>query len=92
MRITFFLLSLRAVFAPTGARTDTQGNVQPVNGLPNPDRTIENCFKLAEEVVGLRSAVDIDIDGRFIWVAERCAAYGSDFSNHAPAQPSVTVA
>jgi sugar lactone lactonase YvrE len=48
---------------------------QPVNDLPNPYRAVENYFKLAEgRWWESTSAVDIDIDGRSIWVADRCAA------------------
>jgi sugar lactone lactonase YvrE len=41
----------------------------------NPYRTVEGWAKLAEgRVWGSTSAVDIDRDGRSIWVAERCGA------------------
>ncbi|MBI3491161.1 MAG: hypothetical protein HY047_05160 [Acidobacteria bacterium] len=64
-----------AVIAPLGATTQTQGHVQPVNDLPNPYRTVENYFKLAEgRWWNSTSAVDVDVDGKSIWVAERCAA------------------
>ena len=46
----------------------------PTNDLPNPYNTIEGWAKLPEgRVWGATSAVDIDRDGRSIWVAERCA-------------------
>ena len=42
---------------------------------PNPYRTIEGWAKLPEgRVWGATSGVDIDRDGRSIWVAERCGA------------------
>jgi DNA-binding beta-propeller fold protein YncE len=42
---------------------------------PNPYRTIEGWAKLPEgRVWGATSAVDIDKDGRSVWVAERCGA------------------
>jgi DNA-binding beta-propeller fold protein YncE len=45
----------------------------PTNDLPNPYTTIENHFKMPEgRTWGATSAVDIDRDGRSIWVAERC--------------------
>ena len=45
----------------------------PVNDLPNPYNTIEGWAKLPEgRTWGSTSAVDIDKDGRSIWVAERC--------------------
>src|SRR6476619_1594459 len=47
----------------------------PTNDLPNPYQTVENYFKLpAGRTWGSTSAVDIDKDGRTIWVAERCGA------------------
>ncbi len=49
--------------------------MSPVNQAPNPFQTIEGQFKLPEgRTWGSTSAVDIDKDGRTVWVAERCAA------------------
>src|SRR5450755_4109817 len=45
------------------------------NSKPNPYRTIENWAKLPDgRAWGSTSAVDIDRDGRSVWVAERCGA------------------
>jgi len=45
------------------------------NSKPNPYRTIENWAKLPDgRSWGSTSAVDIDRDGRSVWVAERCGA------------------
>ena len=45
-----------------------------VNDLPNPYNTIEGWAKLPEgRTWGSTSAVDVDRDGKSIWVAERCA-------------------
>lgn len=45
----------------------------PVNDAPNPYNTIEGHAKLPEgRTWGSTSAVEIDKDGRSIWVAERC--------------------
>jgi sugar lactone lactonase YvrE len=50
-------------------------SAQPTNDAPNPYQTIENYFKLPEgRTWGSTSAVEIDKDGRSIWVAERCGA------------------
>jgi sugar lactone lactonase YvrE len=47
----------------------------PTNDAPNPYTTIENHFKMPEgRTWGSTSAVDIDRDGRSIWVGERCGA------------------
>jgi sugar lactone lactonase YvrE len=62
--------------------TFAQQTVTPVNDAPNPYRTVENFFKMpAGRTWGSTSAVEIDRDGRSIWVAERCGAntcLGSD--------------
>lgn len=45
----------------------------PTNDAPNPYRTIENWAKLPDgRKWGATSAVDIDKDGKSIWIAERC--------------------
>ena len=62
-----------------GAGLLAQGgaSMPPVNDAPNPYQTIENHFKMpAGREWGSTSAVDIDKDGRTIWVAERCQANG----------------
>jgi DNA-binding beta-propeller fold protein YncE len=52
-----------------------QKGVQAVNDLPNPYKTVEGWAKMpAGRTWGATSAVDIDRDGRSIWVAERCGA------------------
>jgi sugar lactone lactonase YvrE len=53
----------------------TQAASGPVNDLPNPYQTISNYFQLpAGRTWGSTSAVEIDKDGRSVWVAERCGA------------------
>jgi DNA-binding beta-propeller fold protein YncE len=52
-----------------------QSTVAPTNDAPNPYETIEGYFKMPEgRKWGSTSAVDIDRDGKSIWVAERCGA------------------
>jgi sugar lactone lactonase YvrE len=47
----------------------------PTNDLPNPYTTIEHHFKMPEgRTWGATSAVEVDRDGRSIWVGERCGA------------------
>src|ERR687884_1873560 len=54
----------------------------PTNSLPNPYRTIANYFKLPDgREWGSTSAVEIDKDGRSIWVAERCGTNSCAGSN-----------
>jgi DNA-binding beta-propeller fold protein YncE len=61
--------------ALSGGRVLTQAPAEPVNDLPNPYTTVEHYFKLpAGRTWGSTSAVDVDRDGRSIWVAERCGA------------------
>jgi len=53
----------------------TQTAVTPVNSAPNPYQLVENWAKLPEgRTWGSTSAVDVDLDGKSIWVAERCGA------------------
>jgi len=62
-----------AVIAISGWRAFAQANVAPTNDLPNPYQSGQNIFKLpAGRTWGSTSAVDIDKDGKSIWVAERC--------------------
>jgi sugar lactone lactonase YvrE len=49
--------------------------VAPTNDAPNPYTTVEGWAKMpAGRTWGSTSAVDIDKDGKSIWVAERCGA------------------
>ena len=48
---------------------------QPADSAPNPYRTVEGWARMPEgRTWGSTSAVDIDPDGRSVWVAERCGA------------------
>jgi DNA-binding beta-propeller fold protein YncE len=71
-----------AMLCLAGGRAYSQGGVQPVNDPPNPYQMIESYFKMPEgRTWGSTSAVDIDPDGKSIWVAERCgtnSCAGSD--------------
>src|SRR5437667_388560 len=50
-----------------------QGDIQPTNSLPNVYQTIKDWAKMpGTRAWGSTSAVEIDKDGRSIWVAERC--------------------
>lgn len=58
-----------------GSNAQAPAGPAPVNDLPNPYETIEGWARLPEgRTWGSTSAVDVDKDGRSIWVAERCAA------------------
>lgn len=59
-----------------------QSKVTPVNGLPNPYETIRNFGTLPNgRKWGSVSAINVDVDGKHIWAADRCGAndcVGSD--------------
>jgi streptogramin lyase len=62
-----------AVLATVGTRASGQSVAQPTNDAPNPYQNSENYFKLPEgRTWGSTSAVEIDKDGKTIWIAERC--------------------
>jgi sugar lactone lactonase YvrE len=64
-----------AVIGIAGRRTDAQAMMSPTNDAPNPYQSIEGWAKLPEgRTWGSTSAVDVDKDGKSIWVAERCGA------------------
>ena len=63
--------------APAFAQNVQPVPVQPINDAPNPYATLKDYFKLPEgRTWGSTSAVDIDRDGKSIWVAERCGKNG----------------
>ena len=54
----------------------------PVNDAPNPYKTVGNPFQLPEgRVWGSISTVEPDIDGKSIWIADRCGANSCAGSN-----------
>jgi streptogramin lyase len=62
-----------AFIAASGVRMSGQPATQPTNDGPNPYQSIESYFKLPDgRTWGSTSAVEIDRDGRSIWIAERC--------------------
>jgi len=68
-------LAIAGVMTAAIAGLSAQSATAPVNDAPNPYTTIEHHFKMPEgRTWGSTSAVDIDLDGKSIWVAERCGA------------------
>src|SRR5438093_3892229 len=70
-------LAAVAAFATSDVRIAADGPapIPPVNDAPNPYNTIKDYFKLPNgRQWGSTSAVDIDKDGKSIWVAERCGS------------------
>jgi sugar lactone lactonase YvrE len=73
MRLTLAGAMVAAI-AASGWTAHAQ-DVKPTNDAPNPYQTVKDYFKLPDgRTWGSTSAVDIDKDGKSIWVAERCGA------------------
>jgi sugar lactone lactonase YvrE len=70
-----------AFVVASGSTGYSQGRGQAVNDLPNPYKTVENHFQRPGRAFGSTSAVDIDKDGRSIWVAERCGGNSGCLAN-----------
>ena len=79
--------------APATPPAAPQSTVAPTNDAPNPYETIEGYFKMPEgRVWGSVSAVDVDRDGKSIWVAERCqanACYDATTNTMSPLDPVI---
>ena len=73
-RARFLGSAFALVFATSGlVSTGAQSGPPAVNDAPNPYRTVENWAQLPEgRKWGSLSAVEIDKDGKSVWVAERC--------------------
>ena len=82
-RVTLTLsVAIVAVLSISAGKAHTQANLQPINDLPNPYTTVEGWAKMPEgRTWGATSAVEIDPDGKSIWVAERCGANSCAGSN-----------
>jgi streptogramin lyase len=62
-----------AAIASSNVRTYGQAAISPTNDAPDPYQRVEGYFKLPEgRTWGSTSAVEIDKDGKTIWIAERC--------------------
>src|SRR6266545_456993 len=60
----------------SGRHAGAQAMASPTNDAPNPYQSIEGWAKLPEaRTWGSTSAVDVDKDGKSIWVAERCGPH-----------------
>ena len=84
-RMKWMLVVTVAAIALCGARAFTQSEVAPVNDRPNPYQTIRNWGQLPPgRTWGSTAAVDIDRDGKSVWVGERCGANSCEGSNLDP--------
>lgn len=75
MRTIVSSILTAALAIPAGAAL-AQADMEPVNDLPNPYQIYTGWAKMpAGRDWGATSAVDVDLDGKSIWIGERC---GSD--------------
>ena len=69
--------SLLAILAGLGVAEGAEAQVgaSPINDRPNPYQTVEGWARMPPgRTWGSTSAVEIDKDGKSVWVAERCGA------------------
>jgi len=72
---SFLAVAVMAAGFAGGRTYAASSDTQPTNDAPNPYRTIEHWAKLPDgRKMGSTSSVDIDKDGKSVWVAERCGA------------------
>ena len=72
-RMKLTLVAIAAAIAVSGRGGYTQADIQPVNDVPNPFRTIAPFGQLpAGRTWGSTATADLDPDGKSIWVGERC--------------------
>src|SRR5918993_2286173 len=85
--LTIGVVSAQAPAAPPRGASGPPEHaaVKPVNNLPNPYETIRNFGTLPDgRRWGSVSAVHVDVDGKHIWVADRCGANSCAGSNVNP--------
>ena len=76
LQVRFAGLAILALCGIALAQTNA-----PVNDLPNPYRAVEGWAHMPEgRSWGSTSGVDIDRDGKSVWVAERCGAFAPPFA------------
>ncbi|MDP6414272.1 MAG: peptidyl-alpha-hydroxyglycine alpha-amidating lyase family protein [Gammaproteobacteria bacterium] len=84
-RIRWISASLLGSLLLLSGNSWAQKVTNPTNEHPNPYRTINGYFDLPEgREWGSTSAVDIDIDGESIWLAERCSSNSCALSDADP--------
>jgi DNA-binding beta-propeller fold protein YncE len=78
-RFVKYAIAAAAVTAIATSAVGTAGQMagQPTNDAPDPYQSTAGYFKLPEgRTWGSTSAVEIDKDGKTIWIAERCGQNG----------------
>jgi len=86
-------LAAQTAAPPRGASGPPEhAKVAPVNGLPNPYETVRNFGTLPDgRRWGSVSAIAVDIDGKHVWVGDRCgtnSCAGSDVNPIVKLDPS----
>jgi streptogramin lyase len=82
-----FGAAIVAAAAISAGSVQTQAQEQDVNAAPNPYHVEDNWAKLPEgRVWGMAIGVDIDRDGKSVWIFDRCGAKTCTGSNLAPIQ------
>jgi sugar lactone lactonase YvrE len=72
-RVILARVAMLTVAALSAGGANAQTAHEATHSLPNPYRVVENYFKLPDgRTIGSTAAVDIDRDGRSVWVFERC--------------------
>ena len=68
------LVAFIGISTLVGGATYTQSDIQPINDdRPNPYKTVRDWAQMPEgRSWGATGAIEIDRDGKSIWVAERC--------------------
>ena len=62
--------------ASSGMKADGPAPIPPVNDVANPYNMVNDFFKLPEgRKWGSTSTIDVDKDGKSIWIAERCGSH-----------------
>src|SRR4051812_17251529 len=78
---------LGVAIVSAGVISPARARAQDVNNAPNPYRALENWAQLPEgRVWGQAIGIDIDRDGKSVWVFDRCGAKTCTGSNAAPIQ------
>lgn len=76
-RVRLTLAASVAAIALSGPGTNVPVNAQAGDSQPNPYRVVTDHFKLPEgRTMGSTGSIDIDRDGRSVWVFERCGGSG----------------
>ncbi|MCY4296283.1 MAG: peptidyl-alpha-hydroxyglycine alpha-amidating lyase family protein [Gammaproteobacteria bacterium] len=84
-RINTIPLGLGLALLTLSGIAAAQKVMSPTNNHPNPYTTINDYFALPDgREWGSTSAVDIDIDGESVWVAERCGSNSCALSDVDP--------